>query len=193
METHSPPKKQHSTPRLTREAWLQRALEAIGRRGQGWVGIHDLVKDLGVTKGSFYWHFKNREDFVEAMLDYWVEELTSSVAQAISAVDGTPQDRLLALAEFVTTNERATFDIAIHAWALRETKAAEAVAKAEAIRLNCVRSLFAEIGFEGRELEMRTRTFVVFHSFESGMLQQLSQAERLRQVALRHEWFVRKS
>jgi hypothetical protein len=59
------------------------------------------------------------------------------------------------------------------------------------LRLGVVRSLFKEMGFSGKELEMRTSTFVVFHSLELGFLVQASKKERRRHLRARHAFFTK--
>ena len=58
------------------------------------------------------------------------------------------------------------FDVAVRAWASMEPLAAEVVRQTDRTRYQFVRSLFAKLGFSGDDLEMRTRTFVIFHSFD---------------------------
>lgn len=176
--------------RLTLGDWLEKSLDAVARLGRGPFSIDELVGEVGVTKGSFYWHFKNREDFLEKLLTYWVEELTSKIAEGVRRLEGSPSDRLLAVAENITALHRAQYDVAMHAWAQLESRVAEAVEQAEAIRFRTVRTLFAEMGFRGDELEMRTRTFVVFYSFDLGLRNQPSERKRAQLVKSRHAMLV---
>ena len=57
--------------RLTREEWLSRAFELLAREGPSKLHVETLVKRLGVTRGSFYWHFDSRRLFIRALVDYW--------------------------------------------------------------------------------------------------------------------------
>jgi len=59
--------------RLTREDWLENALTVLSRKGRAGLRIEGLSAALGVSRGSFYWHFKDRGDFVHALLEYWYE------------------------------------------------------------------------------------------------------------------------
>jgi AcrR family transcriptional regulator len=62
--------KNKSSKRLSREEWLSRALQVLSREGKAKLKIESLTKNLGVTKGSFYWHFKGRAEFVRSLADY---------------------------------------------------------------------------------------------------------------------------
>ncbi len=52
---------------LSRKEWLEKALSIVSREGAAKLRINNLVAEVGVTKGSFYWHFKDREDFVRSL------------------------------------------------------------------------------------------------------------------------------
>lgn len=75
---------------LGAEDWVRAAGLAIEEGGVGAVAVEPLARRLGVTKGSFYWHFANRDGLLEATLERWEEECTEAV---ISAVEGIPDPR----------------------------------------------------------------------------------------------------
>jgi AcrR family transcriptional regulator len=58
---------------LRPEDWTNAALEAIADGGTGKVAVEALARELGATKGSFYWHFRNRDALLEAALARWEE------------------------------------------------------------------------------------------------------------------------
>ena len=60
---------------LARDDWLKAALNQC-TAGIDTVKVAPLAEQLGVTTGSFYWHFKNRRELLEAMLEYWEREMT---------------------------------------------------------------------------------------------------------------------
>lgn len=64
---------------LTPDDWARAALDAIGRGGVDAVAIEPIAVELGATKGSFYWHFKNRDALLQAALDLWEQRCTQAV------------------------------------------------------------------------------------------------------------------
>ena len=78
--------------RLSKEEWLARALEVLGRKGAGELTIESMARHLGVTKGSFYWHFKDRADFFRQLIEYWDEHFTQTVIVEIQARDAHPRN-----------------------------------------------------------------------------------------------------
>src|SRR4029450_14141411 len=80
--------------RLSRQVWVQAALEAIAEGGLAGVAVVPLAKQLGATKGSFYWHFPNRQALVEAALADWEQSHTAAVIAEIEAASDDPLQQL---------------------------------------------------------------------------------------------------
>jgi AcrR family transcriptional regulator len=68
---------------LTAADWTQAALDALARGGLAAVAVEPLAKELGATKGSFYWHFADRQALVVATLELWERRDTDLVIAAI--------------------------------------------------------------------------------------------------------------
>ena len=81
---------------LDRERWEQAALAALERGGLAAVAVEPLARELGVTKGSFYWHFRTRHDLIAATVARWERDHVDGPLQAVSAI-ADPRERLLAL------------------------------------------------------------------------------------------------
>jgi len=71
--------------RLSAQDWARAALEAIGEGGLAAVAVEPIAARLGATKGSFYWHFGNRDALVAASLDLWEREHTEAVVERAEA------------------------------------------------------------------------------------------------------------
>ena len=177
--------------RLSREQWLSKALEVLSQEGNAKLRIDILSRSLGVSKGSFYWHFKDRADFVISLAEYWEAYSTEQVIELVNQNRSSASDHLLELMEFLAREDFAKYDVAMRSWAAQEPEVARIVKKVDQQRFNFVRSLFAKLGFKGHELDMRTRTFVVFHSLELGSYARGTKKERLKLIKLRHAFFTR--
>lgn len=79
--------------RLTADDWAQAALDALGEGGLAAVAVEPLAKRLGATKGSFYWHFKDRAALVDAVLARWERRGTQDVIDELDQLPG-PAERL---------------------------------------------------------------------------------------------------
>ncbi|MEV6523639.1 TetR/AcrR family transcriptional regulator [Longispora sp. NPDC051575] len=82
--------------RLTREDWTHAAFDAMCRGGLGAVAVDPLAKVLGATRGSFYWHFTDREALLVAALELWEQLATEDMIAAMERIRD-PLDRLRTL------------------------------------------------------------------------------------------------
>ena len=178
-------------PRLSKEAWLEKSLSILSQEGEKKLTIDHLVKEMGVTKGSFYWHFKNRSEYINSLVDYWAVKHSENLTQALAPISD-PEDQLLKLMQLLTEHDHSRYDISIMNWGLNEPIAREKMQDMFNFRLHFVRSLFEKMGFEDDALEMRIHTMVFFQTMESCDYTHLSKEERLRHVALRHSMLIAK-
>jgi len=80
-------------PTLTSADWAEAALQMIAERGLGALTVNALASRLGVTKGSFYWHFKGRSDLLTTALARWEDGATTDTMRGLNAVTD-PRQRL---------------------------------------------------------------------------------------------------
>lgn len=177
-------------PRLSRDAWLAEALEVLAEDPTH-LRVDQLARRLGVSKGSFYWHFENRETFVRALAEYWKDADTQSVVRAIAGVDGGPREQFRVMLHAILAGRLSRYDLAVRAWARIEPGIMPIVCEVDEIRMANVRGLFEDMGFEEPELTARSRVFIVAHSFEDALTIPLSEEELLQQVEARFEFFTR--
>ena len=103
MSTPSP-ETPASTPtrnaRLSADDWAQAALDLIAEQGVSAVAVEPLARRLGVTKGSFYWHFPSRDALLQAALERWEAVEQESIFGSLEQV-ADPRERLRALFQLV--------------------------------------------------------------------------------------------
>ena len=178
--------------RLTRDSWLALALEILAQQGRAKIKIEYLAEKLGVTKGSFYAHFSDRRDFNKSIAVYWAETLTSAALANLRLSTGNSQERLLTLMQQIKDNDLAKYDIVIRAWALDEPFVAEVVEKVDRERFEYIKSLFAEMGFTGNELEVRTMIFQAYHSLSPALQGSFFEENRFKHINVRHKVLIQK-
>ena len=142
--------------------WLVAGLESLRKGGVGEVRVERLAADLGITKGSFYWHFKNRGELLEALLEHWSREMTDAEFERIQGLPAGLEGRLLALAEDVLEKGMGRYDPAIRAWARTDRKVAAAVGQVDRRRVRALSVFFEEGGYSPAEARTRARLFYTF-------------------------------
>jgi len=142
--------------------WLSAGLEALRKGGVGSVRVERLAGDVGITKGSFYHHFRDRGALLDALIEYWSREMTDAEFERIQTLRGGLAARLVALAEDVLEKGMGRYDPAIRAWARGDRKVAAAVAQVDRRRIKALAGFFEEGGFTPAEARTRARTFYTF-------------------------------
>ena len=145
-----------------RAQWVSAGLEALRKGGVAAVRVERLAGGVGVTKGSFYHHFRDRGALLEALLDFWSREMTDAEFARLETLRGGLAARLLALAEDVLEKGMGRYDPAIRAWARHDRKVAAAVAQVDRRRVKALAAFFEEGGFSAAEARVRARTFYTF-------------------------------
>ena len=136
--------------RLSRDAWVDRGLRALAESGPEALNANALARALGVSRGSFYWHFENLEAFEHAVVAAWRMRTTEAV---IAALESLPpgQGRLEALIERVLAGPEPT-EAAIRRWAAYNPTVAEALSAVAVLRLRYVRAELEARGVVHREV-----------------------------------------
>ncbi len=167
---------------LTPESWIDAATEVLAYQGIDRVRVDLLAQQLGVTRGSFYWHFRDREDLLRRVLRAWHELATE---QLTARLENAHTDALEQLRDVVSlpfrgrSAERAArIELAIRAWARRDEMARHAVDEADASRIGYIAQIFSSLGFTVAEARLRAFLLYSYVVAESQMSNQGTTAHR---------------
>ena len=143
---------------LQRIDWLRRALELFVAEGIDAVRITRLADDLQVTRGSFYWHFDNREDLIDALVDFWQRKNTPAITTAVGDADSLEQG-IFGFFELCIDSERfdPRLDLALREWARRSPEIRARVDAADAERIDALRQFFARQDYAATDALIRAR------------------------------------
>lgn len=125
--------------RLNKQDWLARGLDVLTRLGPEHLKVDRLCKHLGVTKGSFYHHYANRDHYVESLLDYWQAQNTKGVIAAVEELPGARQ-KSLALSNLAQQIDSGP-ENAMRAWARYDERVAERVQSVDQMRIDYLAGL----------------------------------------------------
>ena len=147
-------KKERST--LSAGDWEQQALALIAEKGIRAIAVESLARRMGVTKGSFYWHFANRDALLEQSLLRW-EKHDAANLQASMGTNGDPRDRLRSLFRG-TGQESLTHNVYSALCTAADHPMVEPLLERVAKRrIRYIEAAFAEIGFDADEALHRAR------------------------------------
>jgi AcrR family transcriptional regulator len=144
------PKTTAETDRLSKRDWVTAALRQIGGGGAASVRVESLARDLGVTKGSFYWHFKDRDALLVEMLRHWQDSSTSNIGQFVRTKLKDPKARLSFLLR-VASEDRddipgGAVEHAIREWARSSELARRTLSDVDSERLAVISEIYVDLG-----------------------------------------------
>lgn len=148
--------------RLGKKQWIDFGLKTLAKQGINSVRIEPMAAQLKVTKGSFYWHFKNRNALLAGMLDAWQAYATSDVIANVEHHGGDASARLRSLFNTVLKADNR-LDKEIRIWADSDKTVATALKQIDSRRTSYLEKLFLELGFSPTESIARAR--LVYHAF----------------------------
>jgi AcrR family transcriptional regulator len=129
---------------LSAKDWLDEGLRALAKRGFTALKAEPLAKTLGVSRGSFYWHFADVEAFHAAILEHWREVAAERIIADVEAATG--DDNPLQVLLRRVFGERLALENAVRTWATVDPAARAAVQAIDRRRLTYVESLFQASG-----------------------------------------------
>lgn len=124
--------------RLRKDDWLAAGLHLLTRAGPAALTIEQLCKHLKVTKGSFYHHFKGREDYLHSLMQYWREQHTERLIDTAQAAE--PEARSDVLGQMARSAD-ASVENAMRTWARQDPAVAKQVAAVDRARVDYLHTL----------------------------------------------------
>jgi AcrR family transcriptional regulator len=147
------------TAKLDKTAWIEQALHVLATGGVDAVRVEILAKNLGVTKGSFYWHFKDRSDLLEGLLHQWRRRATLAIIERLEGSHDPPERRLQRLLRLQFEARRAEagaeVELSVRLWGRRDERALAALKEIDQLRLRYIAGLLEEMGLDKAEADAR--------------------------------------
>ena len=145
--------------KVTREDWLNLAGEVLIERGVSQVKVLTLASSLGVSRSSFYWYFRSREDLLDQLLERWEGRNTRAVLDHAARPAGNICRAVMHLFECFIDPTRfdPRLDFAVREWARRSPAVRARLDAADEARVNAIREMFLRHGFEAAEAFTRAR------------------------------------
>lgn len=145
-----------ATPASVRSAplqpsdWIRAGVAQLAREGVESVRVEVLARELGVSKGSFYWHFRDRDELLIEMLRLWENSEAEwlSMEEAGETEKGSAAIRWARFLDRSAGPEKIKQEIALRAWARRDERVALRVAHVESRKVRFLANILADVGFQ---------------------------------------------
>lgn len=138
---------------LARADWIAAARTVLAEKGVAGVRVEVLARTLGVSKGSFYWHFKNRQELLNALLHAWAEATDAIISKGQQCDSAAEQ--LHQLFHSIEAEGGTSGEDMVQAWAKQDASVAAKVQQVEQKRLAYLQEIFARAGFSPDEATQR--------------------------------------
>jgi len=150
--------------RLSIDDWIQAGFAVLAEGGPNALRLDRICERLGVTKGSFYWHFADLPAYRTALIEAWGSLQDEGHQQFMTMPDASPRDRLKAMMQALMGPQLYALERAMRVWALTDETVAEGVRRSDMQVLAAVHQIFLDAGFDDQDALVRAVTF-----FAAGM------------------------
>lgn len=151
--------KSGESTRMEAHDWVLAGLGQLAEQGINGVKVETLAKRMGVTKGGFYWHFKDRGALLTAMLADWRRRATLDIIDRLDRSEGQPRERLRQLLRLPIVGRSsgwgADVELAIRLWGRQDSAARDALKEVDEVRLRYIASLLEGAGVPAGQARAR--------------------------------------
>jgi len=146
--------------RGSQEGWLETAYQALLESGVDSVKILPLAKKLNLSRTSFYWFFKDREELLAALVARWREKNTGNIVRQSEAYAETLAEAMLNVFDCWLDSSLfdSRFEFAVRSWALQSDEILAEVRKADEMRMAALSRMFVRFGHNENTADVRART-----------------------------------
>lgn len=154
------PRPASASSRLSMDDWTTRALALLTEEGVGAIKVNRLCRELGVTKGSFYWHFADLDAFLAAIAEKWCAE-TRAALSSLSELDALPPlERIRAMSLRLIDDRSWSVERALREWAKNDAAVAAVIVEADQFVFELVQAALLELGHSEQDARLRAGLLV---------------------------------
>lgn len=166
-----------------KQTWIEAGFQMLAQGGIDSVRVDRISKKIGLTRGSFYWHFKSRAELLDAMLELWHQISTKDVIELVEQEKANPSNRLSSLLKLSTRRPDAKYggkfaEMSIRVWGANSEKAAKIIAQVDKERTQFVHKLLIEMQIEPALASMLAE--IIYNAYVGMMSRDLSEKEVAR-------------
>lgn len=144
--------------RRTVDDWIQAGYSLLAEEGLPSLKIDRLCERLGVTKGSFYWHFTDMAGYRTALVDSWGTQRGDEHRVYHDMRDHPPRERLSMMMHALISPRHWRLERTMREWARSDPHVAKGVESSDRLVRRAVQQAYTDLGFSAAEAELRAGT-----------------------------------
>ena len=170
--------------RGSQEGWLEAAYDALLTSGVDSVKILPLAQKLKLSRTSFYWFFRDRDELLEGLVERWRAKNTGGMIRQTEAYAETAAEAMLNVFDCWLDKDLfdAQFEFAVRSWALQSEAIQAEVKAADQARLEALGRMFVQLGFDAVTADVRARTVYLVQIGYISMQSQEDIAVRMQRI-----------
>ncbi|WP_171117343.1 TetR/AcrR family transcriptional regulator [Ruegeria sp. HKCCA5463] len=172
--------------KVTRDDWLNVAMDVLISDGVDQIKVLNLAERMAVSRSSFYWYFKSRQELLDALLARWQATNTAALVAQAEAPAETITAAVCNVHRCVVNTDLfdTALDFAVRDWARKSGKVRRILDQSDARRLEALHAMFARYGYS--EIEAETRARVLYYMQIGYDLAQLNEPIEMRLSMVPH-------
>lgn len=144
---------------LNQEDWIKAGFRALSCEGLKGVKVEALARSLKISKGSFYWHFKDQKDLRRKMLAHWKQVATLAPSEAVMNAAISPRERLEHLIAFAAKGGAEEYggrfaEVAVREWARVDDDARAVVDEVDQLRIGVLNDQLLALGIAPKKANL---------------------------------------
>lgn len=168
---------------LNKISWLEAGFQMLAEGGIDSVRVDRIAKKIGLTRGSFYWHFNSRAEFLDAMLALWHQKGTHDIINLVEQEKLNPNKRLSALLHLTTQSPGPKYggkfaELSIRVWGANNPQAASVIKQVDGERIAFVNKLLLEMKVEPATASLLAE--IIYNAYIGMMSRDISEEEVTR-------------
>ncbi|MBO1042271.1 TetR/AcrR family transcriptional regulator [Brucella pituitosa] len=166
------------------EGWLEAAYQSLVEAGVDSVKILPLAKKLNLSRTSFYWFFKDREELLSALIAKWRDKNTGGIVKQSEAYAESVAEAMLNVFDCWLNKELfdSKFEFAVRSWALQSPELLNEIQEADQLRMEALKRMFMRFGMPEISADVRARTTYLVQIGYISMQAQEDAATRMRRI-----------
>ncbi|MCX8998850.1 TetR/AcrR family transcriptional regulator [Rhizobiaceae bacterium BDR2-2] len=170
--------------RGSQEGWLEAAYETLLEAGVDSVKILPLAKKLNLSRTSFYWFFKDREELLEALIARWRDKNTGNIVKQSEAYAESLAEAMLNVFDCWLNKDLfdSKFEFSVRSWALQSDEILAEVHQADQARVEALKRMFVRFGHSEISADVRARTTYLVQIGYISMQSQEDLSTRMKRI-----------
>ncbi|MEK1895236.1 MAG: TetR/AcrR family transcriptional regulator [Rhizobium sp.] len=170
--------------RGSQDGWLEAAYDSLLESGVDSVKILPLAKKLNLSRTSFYWFFKDREELLSALVSRWRDKNTGGIVKQSEAYAESLAEAMLNVFDcwLDQTLFDSKFEFAVRSWALQSEEIQEEVHNADRTRMEAIATMLRRFGLPANSADVRARTTYLVQIGYISMQSKESIAVRMKRI-----------